>query len=429
MTTTQRIGARAAAGLLSLCIGWTATAADWPQFLGPNRDGIAADAKGLLRQWPEGGPKQLWTVEVGEGFGPAAIHGDAVLLLDREQSQSDILRRLNFADGKEVWRYTYPAPGRFDRNGSRTTPATDGKVVVAIGPMGEIAAVNFADGKEIWKAHLLKDWDAKRPNWAVSTSPLLYGDWVIVAPWGSKAALVAYERATGKVVWTTPNPMPPPKDTNQDYSSPVPMVLDGKKMIVACGRHGFTLGVDAMTGAPLWEYRQYPHCNWHIPSPVILPDGRIFMTGGYGAGSAMFKVEKAAGGYKAVHLWANKNLGSHNAQALIYKDHIYGNSAIGNGLRCLTLDGEIKWDSAAARKPFDMGFLMIADGLIFIIQGKSGDLVMVEAAPDAYKELGRAPILAGQGQKEIWAPLAYSNGKLVIRNQARMVCLDLVNKP
>ncbi len=134
----------------------------------------------------------------------------------------------------------------------------------------------------------MKDWDAAQSLYGVATSPLLYGDWVIVMPWGKKAALVALDRRTGKPVWATPNP----KGIVQEYESPVPMTLDGQDMILATGRRGYLIGVDAKTGSQLWEYGGFPKVGWHIPSPLPIGDGRIFMTGGYGAGCVMLKVEQ-----------------------------------------------------------------------------------------------------------------------------------------
>ncbi len=405
--------------VVTLWVAWGVQAADWPQFLGPERDNVAHDAKDLARSWPEGGPKVLWTQSLGIGFAGPIIYDDSVLLLDREDDARDILRRFRLADGEEIWRFSYDAPGTLDRNGSRSSPATDGEFVFAVGPFGHVHAVKFSDGSKVWQAHLLNDWQSERPNWGVSTSPLLLGDLVIVAPWGKKASLVAYEKKTGKVAWTTPNP----KGIVQDYQSPVPMTLDGKTMIVAAGRRGYTIGVDAGTGKQLWSYEGYPNKGWNIPSPIIIGDGRVLITGGYGCGSAMFKVERQEDAYRTRELWKNLNMGTKIAQAILHGGHLFGNSAdVGGGLRCLTLDGNIKWDSKASGRTFEMGNLIIADGLIFIVDGKNGKFFMVEATHDGYRELDQASFLDGP---KVWAPMAYKDGKLVLRDQHRLACIDL----
>lgn len=403
-------------------VAWTLTswAADWPQFLGPERDGIAHDAKDLPRSWPAKGPAVVWERPMGMGYAGPCIFGDSVLVLDREGDARDVLRRMRLSDGQDVWQFAYEAPGKLDHNGSRSTPATDGKLVFSVGPFGHIRAVNFADGKLVWQADLLKDWGAKRPNWGVAQSPLLWNDWVIFTPWGSKAAIVALNKVDGKMVWSTPNP----GGVDQDYQSAVPMMLGDTPTIVSAGRQGScVLGVDAQTGKELWVYKGYKS-EWHIPSPTVIDKERVLLTGGYGAGSVMLKISKTPQGYEAKEVWKGKAMGSKIPQALLYQDHIYCNSAdVSGGLKCLTLDGEIKWDSKAAGKTFDMGNLLLADGLLFLIEGKAGTLFMIEASPEGYKELAIASLLKAP---EVWAPLAYSNGKLIIRDQHKMVCLDLL---
>jgi len=395
--------------------------AQWPQFLGSQRDGIAETGKGLLRKWPADGLAVLWRVPVGGGFGGAAIHNDSVLVLDREGNERDVIRRIRLADGKDIWRSPYDAPGKLDHDGSRSTPATDGKLVFTIGPFGHFNAVNFSDGSSVWKADLLKDWDAGRPGWGVAQSPLLMGDLVIVAPWGKKAALVAYNKKTGDVVWTTPNP----DGVAQDYQSPVPMTLHGRPMIVASGQKAYTIGVDPQTGGRLWTYNAYT-CRIHIPSPTRAGEDRILLTGGYGAGGAMFKVEREGDEYVTSTLWKSKSMGSKIAQPLVYEDHIYGNSSdTGGALRCITFEGDTVWDSKG-KATFGMGNLLLADGLILIVNGGSGELSLCEATPDGFQELGRAPVLKG---KDIWGPLAYSDGKLVLRDQTQLVCVDLKGAP
>ncbi|HOX39418.1 MAG TPA: PQQ-binding-like beta-propeller repeat protein [Candidatus Brocadiia bacterium] len=391
--------------------------ADWPQFLGPQRDGIAHDVKALPTSLAEENVKQIWKVDLGSGFGAPVIFGDSVFVLDREGNDRDILRRIDVQTGKEKWRFTYPAPGKVDYNGSRQSPSVDGKMVYAIGPFGHINAVRMEDGTAVWSGHIIKDWDGAFPNWGVAQSPLLMGDNIIIAPWGKKAAVVALEKATGKVVWTSPNP----DGIVMDYQSPMPMKLGERQTIVACGTKGYAIGVDAATGERLWTYKGY-ECRHHIPSPTVLEGGRVLLTGGYSAGSAMIKVEQKDGAYAVTELWKNSNVASKIPQPLVHNGHIYSNSSDNNGgLRCVTEAGEIKWDSKKKGRTFDMGNLIMVDDLIFIVDGKGGKLHMVKVNPNEYEELGRISPLSG---KEVWAPLAYSDGKLVLRDQKKMVCLQ-----
>jgi len=393
--------------------------ADWPQFLGPGRNSVAESAKGLPRSWPKGGPKVLWRIPVGDGFGGAAIYGDSVVLLDRNGVRGDIIRRLRLADGKDVWSRAYDAPGKLSHHGSRTTPAVDGKYVYTVGPFGHVYAVRFSNGTIVWRTNLIDEWGAKLPTWGVSTSPLLLGKYVIITPWGTRAAVIAIDRARGKLAWATPNP----KGIALDYSSPVPMKLGRAAMVVASGKKGYTIGVDANTGRPLWFYGAY-RCSIHVPSPMILDNGRILITGGYGGGSVMIQVVATSRGYAVREMWKNPRLGSTLVQPVAYKNFIYINKGFKSsqhGMACLALNGRVMWDTG--RSPsFDMGPLLLADGLIFALDGKTGDLVMVEPNPKGYKELGRTRFLRGP---QVWAPIAYSNGKLVLRDRTTLVCVEL----
>lgn len=177
-------------------------AADWPWIYGPKRD-HTSDQKGLLRPWPEGGPKVLWTVPVGAGFGGPAVSGGNVYLLDRDENVGDTLRVLDLATGKEQWTFAYEARGAFMFAGSRTTPTVDGEHVYTVGPMGDLYAISTKTRKPAWQKNIWKDFggDAELPRWAIVQNPLIYGDLLIVAPQTSQAGVVAYDKRTGELKW------------------------------------------------------------------------------------------------------------------------------------------------------------------------------------------------------------------------------------
>ncbi len=393
--------------------------ADWPQFLGPHRNAMAPEAKGLAKSWPMEGPKEVWRTSVSRGFGGAAIGGDRVIFMDREGTARDVVRCLRLSDGEELWRYAYDAPGRLSFPGSRTTPATDGELVFTVGGFGHVHALDLAAGKPKWKAHLLEDWEAKLPHWGVATSSLLLSKAVVFAPWGRRAALVAYDKKSGRVLWTTPNR----RNKKLAYASPTPMKLKGKTMIVAIGAGGYTIGVDARTGEELWSYSGYS-CSIQIPSPVVLGRGRLMLTGGYGAGSAVIQVQSVGGRYRVKEVWRNRAIGSTLAQPVVYRGYIYLNSGFKNkefGLACLSSTGRVLWDTD--RSPnFDMGPVLLLGKTLLAVDGKSGDLVMVSPSPRKYKEAARASVLKGP---VAWAPMAFSDGRLVLRDRRNVVCLDL----
>lgn len=173
---------------------------EWPQFMGSNGDGTSPE-KGLLRAWPAAGPKVLWTVPLGAGYGGAAVRSGKVFVLDRQEQKQDILRCLDLATGKELWNLGYEAPGRIDHDGSRSTPAVTDERVYAIGPFGNLRCVDIATHKLVWQKNIVTDFGASAPRWAVAQSPLLHKDMVISAPQGGEVGLVAFDQATGQEKW------------------------------------------------------------------------------------------------------------------------------------------------------------------------------------------------------------------------------------
>ena len=395
-------------GVLVTCLAAAAAAADWPQFLGPDRNGTSAE-KGLLREWPEDGPKVLWTIEVGKGYGGAAIRDGKVYLLDRVGQEQDKLRCLDLATGKEEWSFAYDAPGGLDHDGSRSTPAVDEKYVFTIGPHGQLHCVDKATHKSVWQKHLLNDYGAKRPNWAVSQSPLLYKDVVIVAPLSGSAGVVALEKATGKEQWKSEG------IGDLYYSSPFVTTVGGAEQIIIQSTQKVA-GIDPATGKVLWTYG-YRVRVAGVPAPTPLGKDRFFLTGAYDADSEIIQVERQGDAFTAKGLHKFEQIGSHVHQPILYEGYLYAvcntnNKA--NGLVCFSLDGEIKWQTK--REPYFCkgNILLTGDGLLYEMDGRTGELYTIQPSPEGFKPLAKAKMLDGN---EIWGPMALADGKLVIRDQ------------
>ena len=393
--------------------------ADLPQFLGPNNTGEAPGVK-LARSWPKDGPKVLWTLRTGPGFGGPAIHQGKVYLLDRDGRSGDVLLCIDLKTGKESWRFAYRAPGRLSYDGSRSTPAVDNKYVFTIGPFGHVYCVDKASHKAVWKKELATDFGSKRPNWGFSQSVLLYKEHAIIAPLSGRVGVAALEKATGKVVWTS-KPVGPMR-----YMSPLLTTLAGVEQVIVAS-HRQTAGVDPATGKVLWTYGGF-RCNIPVPSPVHVGGGRVFITGGYGAGSVMIQVTKVGGRFAVKELFRLKRLGCHIHPPLVYKDHLYAQfntKRTKDGLACVDLEGNVKWKTG--RSPnFDWGGLVLADGLILAMDGSSGVLRLIEPGPAGYKELASARLLS---RPRIWGPMALTDGKLVCRDQREMKCVEVGAKP
>ena len=402
--------------LVVVCLATVALGSDWPQFLGPNRNGVSPE-KGLMRKWPAGGPKVLWTIDVGPGYGGAAISGGKVYILDRIGDEQDALRVLDLATGKEQWRYAYDAPGRASHHGSRSTPTVGDKYVFTVGLFGHFHCIDKATHKPVWQKHLLKDYGGKKPQWAVAQSPLLYKDVVIAAPQSGSVGVVAYEKATGKERWRS-EPI-----GGMYYHSPFVTTVGGVEQIIMQSKSNVA-GLDPKTGKILWTYGfRVPVAG--IPAPTPLGQDRFFLTGGYEAGSEIIQVARQGGAFSAKNLHTFEQVGSHVQQPILVDGYIYAvcnTNSKANGMVCFGLDGQIKWKTG--RDPYlcKGNTLMTGDGVFYQLDGREGDLHIVEPSPAGFKSVGKVKLLGG---KEIWGPMALSDGRLVIRDQSQMKCLDI----
>ncbi len=397
-----------------------AAAGDWPQFLGPTRNGVAPPSKvKLAESWPEDGPKELWKLEVGPGFGGPAVRDGQVYLLDRAETE-DVLRCLDLASGQELWRYAYEAPGKkFGNHGSRSTPAVDDKHVFTLGLYGHLHCISRATHKPVWSKQVLSDYQGKLPSWGVAISPLLYKDWVIVATLGRSAGVVAYEKASGKEAWRSRAVGP------MAYVSPVLFRAGGTEQLVVLTDGGSRVaGLSAADGTLLWTYRNWK-CNIPIAAPTDCGGGRLFVTGGYKAGSVMLQVKKASETFQVEELFRLDDQGSILHNAVLHDGHVYVNANTKrtfDGLMCVDLTGRVKWQTGKDPN-CEKGNLILAGDLIYILDGRTGVLRLVRATPEKYTELAQAKVF--RPKAPVWAPMALVDGKLLCRDQAELKCLDV----
>ena len=443
-----------------------ALAADWPWVFGPNRN-LTSDQTRLLRTWPKEGPKVLWKAAVGIGFGGPAISGGRVYLLDRDVKVGDALRVFDLATGKELWSFAYDAPGSFMFNGSRTTPTVDGDRVYTVGPLGDLYCISTKTQKPVWHKNIWTDFGgaatlptfreppsgfgqsgaarggapagapsgppgggrqgppapgAQLPTWGITQNPLLFGSLIIVAAQTPQAGVVAFDKLTGELKWKTD-----PLSGNTGYVSPSIVKVGGESHVVMAtasvgrGRNasgGSVNGIDPLSGKVLWTYTNW-QCAIPVPHAVDAGDGRVLISGGYSAGTAMIRVQKRAdGGYEVAELFKNADFGSHTQPPVLYKDHFYAHYTINersDGLVCMTMDGQVKWKTAED-PPFVRGGSILADGLLLTTDGNTM-LYLVEPDPAGFKPLASAVMLEPGTN---WAPLALVDGRLFIRDQKEL---------
>ncbi|MBI2433499.1 MAG: PQQ-binding-like beta-propeller repeat protein [Candidatus Hydrogenedentes bacterium] len=395
---------------------------DWPQHLGPNRNGHSGET-GLAKSWPETGPKALWTFPLGIGFAGPAIRDGEVYLLDRVNDEKDVLRCFALDTGQELWNFESPAPGKISHNGSRTVPTVDETHIYTVGMLGKFYALSRTTHQAVWQ----KDLAAEYPpvdglTWGYAQSPSLYKNLVIVAPQNESAFVVAFDKETGDVVWKTGGV------GVAGYSTPVihPLVGMDQVVMVSGGPSGGVMGLSVEEGRQLWRYEGW-HCKYPIPHATLLPEDRLFITGEYGAGSALIQIKRDGDAFTVTELALLPDVESQIHPPLLIKDHLYLNcngNRRNDGMACLDLEGKVLWKTkdTPGAPMFERGGLIFADGMILNFDGKTGILHLIDPSPDGYKELARAQIF---DSREMWSPMALSGGKLVLRSQNELKCLDL----
>ncbi|HSV74747.1 MAG TPA: PQQ-binding-like beta-propeller repeat protein, partial [Chthonomonadales bacterium] len=348
LAATPGAGAPAAAGGLVRAANLEVPPAEglWPSFRGPNRDGISPERVRLARSWPAQGPPVLWSLALGEGYAAAAVRNGRVYVLDYDTAaQADTLRCFALADGRELWRQSYPVQIRRNHGISRTVPAVTDRHVVTIGPKLHVMCVDAVTGELKWRINLVEEYGATVPEWYAGQCPLIVGDKVIIAT-GGRALVVALDLETGRRVWQSPNP----RGWAMTHSSLAPMTLGGEPTVVYCGSGGVA-GISLRDGRILWETEQWFIRTAMVPTPVVLPGNRIFLSGGYNAGSLMLQLERQGGNWTPRELFRlpPRVFGSDQQTPIFYEGYIYGVRP-GGELVCIDLNGNERWSSGTTRR-------------------------------------------------------------------------------
>jgi outer membrane protein assembly factor BamB len=400
-----------------------ATASDhpgeWPAFRGPNGDAISTDPTELARSWPAEGPPQLWSIEVGEGYAAPVISKGRVYLLDYDkETEADTLRCLSLDTGREIWRNSYPVLIAFHHGMSRTVPVVVDNYVITIGPRCQLACWDATTGENKWLTDLVIEHGSRVPEWYTGQCPLIDEGRLIVAPCGEDALMMAMDYETGEVIWKTPNP----KRWNMTHVSVVPMDFQGRRTYVYCASGG-TFGVAADDGSLLWDTVAWKEINATGPSPLILPDDKIFLSRGYGSGAMILQLAESNGQIEAKTILELKprQFNSEQQTPILRDGHIFGLRKKGaKSMLCLDLDGNEVWSSGSER--FGLGPYMFADDLLLILDD-GGTLTLAEATTAGFQRLAQHDVWS-EGH-DAWGPMAIAGGRLIVRDMTRMVCLDL----
>ncbi len=407
-------------------------ASHWNQYLGPDRNAIVTGPE-ILDSWSDKGPKELWSFHLGEGYGGAAIYADEVFILDRIKGESDIMRCIDLGTGVEKWNYTYEAQGEIPFPGSRTVPTVDQTHIWSVGPHGDIFCFNKKTGLPVWNRNLLEDFDRELTTWGVSQAPLIYKDLVIVAPHGNNAGVAAFDKLTGELVWKSRA-----LSGHPTHVSPTLATFGGIDQVIIISpfdRRDSTLthevvSFDAKSGKELWQYPGLKSFLTITPA-LVIDDKRLMLTDcsydkGYDPVSIMLEITRPGEDFEVKELFLTEEAGSKMHPAVQYENHLYLNhNGNPNQMMCLTMDGDLVWEEGSA-PGFEMGALILVNGLIINQNGKNGDIHLIKPSPEGYEELGKASFFSSS-KSQAWAPLAFSQGKLIVRDLEKMVCVDLQN--
>jgi outer membrane protein assembly factor BamB len=392
-------------------IATCALAADWPQFLGANRDGVSAE-KGLFETWGKKGPPSRWSIAVGDGYASPVVAGKRVILFHRVGDE-EVVECFDTDKGKSQWKFAYPTKyqdnlGKGD--GPRSTPVVSGGKVYTLGPEGVLTCVELETGKKVWQEALAAKYKMRDNYFGVGTSPLIEGDLLLVNLGARGAGVVAFNKDTGKEVWKA-------TDHDASYSSPVAANIDDVRHVIFLTREGL-LSLDPANGKERFSkrWRARIDASVNAATPLVVGD-EIFVSSSYGTGALLAKATKS----DVKEVWSgDKSLSCHFNTPVVRDGFLYGidgRQEAGGRLRCVEWKtGKVRW----TKENFGCAALLLADGHI-IAQREDGEVVLFEATPEAYREKGRITGLAGTCR----AHPALADGQLYARDAKQLHCWDL----
>ncbi|MFP5289152.1 MAG: PQQ-binding-like beta-propeller repeat protein [Thermoanaerobaculia bacterium] len=383
--------------------------ADWPQYRGPQQNGVSLE-KGLLRTWPESGPKVLWKKPIGSGFSTVTVAGGALYTMAVE-GESETAYRLRESDGEVVWRVPLgPVFPETFGNGPRSSPTVDGDVVYVLSATGRLHALKTKDGARLWELDLVKELGSPTPSRGFAPSPLVDGDLLLLEAGGTEGrAIVALDKKTGKIRWSALEGKP-------GYVTPLAVTIDGVRQYVFVRTMMGDIVSLLPDGKVHWQYKWKPGA---IASPLFLPPNRIFASASEDVGAVLLEIGKGEdgtpGGGTVKEVWSNRLMKNHFSSPVVYEGHIYGFDNA--SLKCLVAEtGEQKW----VHRGYGKGSLILADGLLYILSDQ-GQIILADATPAGFQEKAKVKVMEGK----TWTSPVLSHGRLYLRDEDEMIVLDV----
>ena len=381
---------------------------NWPQWHGPNRDGVS-DETGLLSSWPEGGPKVLWRAPLGEGYsGMSIVGGRVYTMYARDDDEFAVC--LDASDGWEIWRFRTGSMWKNDQgDGSRSTPTIQGGSAYVLAAEGKLYALDALDGTKKWSRDFVAEFGSTVPGWGYSASPLIADDLVLVEVGGKgDQSIVAFDKTDGQTVWAA-------HSDEAAYSSPITIDFGGWRQAIFL-TSGHLLSVSPADGRIYWTYPwpEGPEAL-NICTPRFIPDDKVFISTWYDEGSVLLRMKETEGGLEVEEVWKSRVMKNQFNSPVLRDGYLYGfDNAF---LTCIEAStGEERWVS----RGFGKGSLILAADHLVVL-GDSGELALVEATPTGFVQKASAPVLQGK----CWTVPALAGGRLYVRNQEEMLSLEM----
>jgi outer membrane protein assembly factor BamB len=397
--------------MVSVVLLFAALAGDWPQFLGPTRDGVYTGSD-IAPAWPSAGPHVVWKKDVGEGFAGPVVAGGKLILFHRLQGR-EIIECLDAATGKNVWSLEYPTAYRDDfgfDEGPRSAPVIAGGVVYAFGAEGVLTAVDFATGKKLWQVAAHQKFRSPKGWFGSAGSPLVEGGKVLVNVGAPDAGIVAFDASTGNVAW---------KATSDEasYSSPTVATIGGAKHALFLTRSEL-VDLDPATGQIRFTmpFKSRSSASVTAATPLVIGN-LVFVSASYGVGAALLEVN----GSQFKKIWANDDSMSNHYSTCVFKDGFlygfHGRQEEGQELHAVELKtGKIMW----SKERFGAGTVTLAGTRLLVVR-ENGELAIAPASPKEFRPSESARILGGV----IRAYPAIADGRLYVRNEHTLICVRL----
>jgi len=401
-----------------------ATADDWPQWQGADRNAISSEG-GLLQEWGPEGPPLAWKVDgLGGGYSTPSIAAGRIFGMSHREDRA-VVWAIAEKDGSPIW--VTSLGSAFDqgeplgKEGPGSSPTVDGDLLFVQGLGGDVSCLRVADGEIVWQRSLRQDFDAPLPVWSFRESPLVVGEKVVVTPGGPEATLVAFDRATGTTIWTSLVPGSP----GPAYSSAIAIEFGGQPQVVQFTAKS-VVGVSALDGTFLWSYES-PANEYGINISSPLHDrGRIFAASAYDNGGGLARLHRREdGSLEAEEVYFTKRMQNHHGGMILLDGILYGANGGNSGGYLVALDfetGEIHWNQREGRLA-PKGAVAFADGRIYY-RTEGGPMLLVEPSTEAYLERGRFEQPDRSGQPA-WAHPVIANGRLYLRDQGVLLAYDV----